>query len=81
MIMPGEIVTGTQNGTQLLLKGLGYHSKDTFRLAQKMTIKMTTFCSTLVYNTIEADLLGYLLSTMTIINQFGSLSKALARKL
>jgi len=37
-----EIVTGTQNGTQLLLKGLGYHSKDTFRLAQKMTIKMTT---------------------------------------
>ena len=44
----GEIVTGTQNGTQLLLKGLGYHSKDTFRLAQKMTIKMTTFCSTLM---------------------------------
>ena len=42
MIMPGEIVTGTQNGTQLLLKGLEYHSKDTFRLAQKMTIKMTT---------------------------------------
>ena len=42
MIMPGEIVTGTQNGTQLLLKGLGYHSKDTFRLTQKMTIKMTT---------------------------------------
>ena len=44
----GEIVTGTQNGTQLLLKGLGYHSKDTFRLAQKMTIKMTTSCSTLM---------------------------------
>jgi len=48
MIMPGETVDGTQNGTQLLLKSLGYHSKDTFRLAQKMTIKMTTSCSTLM---------------------------------
>lgn len=57
----GEIVTGTQNGTQLLLKGLEYHSNDTFRPAQKMTIKMTTSCSTLMITLrYEADLLGYL---------------------
>ena len=47
----GEIVTGTAYGTQLLLIGLGYHSKDTFRLAQKKTIKMTTF-SQLSCNTV-----------------------------
>ena len=31
----GEIVTGTQNGTQFLLKGLGYHSIDTFDRPKK----------------------------------------------